>query len=114
VNLILAERIIIESILPPSGSYADLKILSDLRLDLAPNEAEIAESNLRVESVGAQSVYRWDKDAPKDVEIGPRAATIIKEALVALDAAKTLTVAQVPLYERFVLVDRAAKRRAKK
>ena len=46
-------------------------------------------------------MWKEEADIQKEIEIGEKATDIIAEALKALNKAKKLTEAHIPIYERF-------------
>lgn len=100
MRLNIAERVHLLPLLPQQGNFATLKILHNLRLELSFDEVELAEAKMTEQ---AGKLHWPDSDAVvKEIQIGPRARTVIVDALQALDRAKSLTLAQLPLYEKFV------------
>ena len=83
-----------------AGGITTVRIVSDLMRDLGFDEAEHKALGLKQVDGGVH----WDKNgsAPKDIDVGEKAISIIAEQLKKMDAAETLTMEYLPLYERFV------------
>ena len=107
MNLSVYERIILINILPHEGDFRSLKILRELREDLAFSEEENAALEFKTEDGG---IVQWRKDADvvKDVQIGEIAHGIIVDTLRQLDRQKKLHESHMGLYERFVEGDAVA------
>ena len=104
MNLSLKERFQLQGILPREGNILTIRIVRDLQHGLAPSEAEIKAYGIKQIGEGKEAFTVWDvqKEQPKDVQIGEKAADIIKDALKAMSDTAKLPLDCVPLYERFV------------
>lgn len=102
MKLSVFERLILLNILPMEGDFLTIKIVHDLRTELAFTEEEHAA--LKFETLDTGDV-RWvtGADKPKDISIGEVAMGIIRQRLTELDKEKKLTEQHIPIYEKFVL-----------
>ena len=98
MNLTIADRLVVLDILPATGDILTVKIIRDLRHSLEFTEEELKECNI------TQDTDRviWDKDIEKDIDISPKALSIIVEALEQYNKDKKLTLAHLPVYEKFI------------
>ena len=101
MELSVIDRIVLLDILPTSGTFLTVKIVRQLRDALYFDEAELVEYGL--EQKGEQFV--WQTSTAVEVEIGPKAAEIIRAALLAMDDDEKITDREFSLYERFVEAD---------
>lgn len=110
MNLKVAERLHLLTILPKEGTLITLRIVADLRKALAFSEEEI----LALQIMQNESTTTWDakKDEGKEVEIGPEALKIIKAAITALDKAEKITLEMLPMAERFTNTEEAVAEKA--
>lgn len=99
MNLKVAERLHLLTILPKEGTIVTLRIVADLRKALAFSEDEILALQLVQDELGT----RWDakKDDGKEIEVGPEALKTIKATIAALDKAEKITLEMLPMAERF-------------
>lgn len=99
------DRIILINILPREGDFRTLKILRELRENLAFSEEENEALQFKTADDG---LVRWvaEADVTKDVPIGEVAREVIETAFKALDRQKKLREEHLDLYERFVPVAR--------
>lgn len=96
---VIERLVLLNSVLPARGDATTLKLVRKMRENLSFDEEEHAKLNFRQE--GDNLI--WDTtDLVKDVEVGPKAKTILMGALEAKDKAKDLDAATLDLYERFV------------
>lgn len=92
-------RFALARILPPENSLATMKIVRDLKMELAFGEMELGDLNLRPSKDGAGT--QWDPIPDKPIEIGAAGQRIIRDALKKLDKDKTLRVEHIELCEMF-------------
>jgi hypothetical protein len=99
MTLTIKERLILGSVLPREGDITTLRIVRDLRAACSFSEEEHARLGIVTE--GQQ--VRWNPDVPQEteVEVGPKAAAIIAEALKGLSDKKVLTEDFMSLWDRF-------------
>ena len=101
MKLNLPERFEALRILPEQGNFATLKIISNLRKDLAPSEDE--HKKFCIQQQGDQIIWDSAKGAEEvEIPIGEKATDIIVDALKKLDESGTMTARQMSLYEKFV------------
>jgi len=96
----IAERVGLLGVLPPEGDIVTLRIVRDLKRELSFSEEEISEAGI----VNADGWILWNPavQIEKEIEIGPAALTVIRDALKKLNERKKLTEATMGLYERFI------------
>jgi hypothetical protein len=93
------DRLILLNIMPKEGDITTLKIIRKLKDDLSFSEEE--HTALQFKNEGGNIMWKEDADIQKEIEIGEKATDIIADALKALNKAKKLTEAHIPIYERF-------------
>jgi len=99
MKLSIKERLILLNILPAQETYANLRIVQELKNELGFSEQDYAYLEL-VEDNGDVS-WNPDRKVEKDIRIGIAAFEVIKKAFRKLDLDKTLTLDMLPAYERF-------------
>jgi len=110
VKLGLFDRMVCLAILPPEGSYATLKIVRELQMELAPTEEENIKAGLISDLISGGVTIDdpddpekgWDAVEPKEIIFGDIAKGIIVAALEKLNDAEKLTQQHVNLYAIFV------------
>jgi len=100
MELAIWERLRLLDSLPEKGDFVTLKIVRKLREDLSFSEDEIAELEFRKD--GNRLMWKPEADKPKEFQFGPRAKSIIAEALKVLDKAESLDDQTMRLFEKFV------------
>uniref|UniRef100_A0A6M3XX02 Uncharacterized protein n=1 Tax=viral metagenome TaxID=1070528 RepID=A0A6M3XX02_9ZZZZ len=105
VKLNLFERLVCMALLPAEGSFATLKIVRELQMELAPTEEEYKLAGLKDDLLtgGINAELGWDKVEDKEIVFGDIAKAIIVSALKKLDEAEKLTQQHFSLYEKFVI-----------
>lgn len=107
VKLGLFDRIVCLALLPAEGSYATLKIVRELQMELAPTEEESKAvgimDNLLTGGITVDPEKGWDKVEDKEIVFGDIAKAIIVATLEKLDTAEKLTQQHFNLYKWFVL-----------
>ena len=105
VKLNLFERLVCMALLPVEGSFATLKIVRELQMELAPNEEEYKLAGLKDDLLtgGINAELGWDKVEDKEIIFGDIAKAIIVNALEKLDKEEKLTQQHFSLYEKFVI-----------
>lgn len=104
MNLNVTERLMLLNILPSEGDLTTLRIVRKTREALSFSEEEHASLKFRREPTGdGRTTVKWepDQDVKKDVEIGPKAQAIVKEALRLLSAKKKLREEHLFLWDLF-------------
>jgi len=101
LKLSVFERINLLSILPKEGDFTTLKIIRQLREDLSFTEEEHKALQFEVFEDGR---ITWNAKAAKDkdIKIGKKAESIIREKLEELNKQKKLRDEHFTLYEKFV------------
>lgn len=102
ISLSMIERFTILSLLPEKASFADWKIINDLRNELAPNEAERKALDLKPTPDGGVT-GNWDAVPDKEIGFGEVAISFVAEALKKLDGENNLSQEHISLYEKFVV-----------
>lgn len=100
----MGERIVLLNTLRQvTGNVAELRILQELRLSLAPTEEDIK----RVDIVFDDEGTRWNaaKDKPKEIEVGDAARRIIVRRLKELDSLKQLSQEHLIIIDKFPEVE---------
>ncbi len=100
MELDVIERLTVLTILPEEGSYADLKILNQLKLALSFSEKEIKDWGIRAD-LELNQTY-WDENGIAEIPIGEKATDIITESLKKLNKEKKLMANAFSVYEKFV------------
>lgn len=88
------------SILPQEGNYANMRILSDLRMGLSYTEEETKKWTIQVDR-DSQTIS-WKEDGEAEIPIGEKATSIILDELRKLDKQNQLTAKLMPIYEKFI------------
>jgi len=96
----VGERVLLLSILPKEGSYATMKILGELRMNLSYTEEELKKWGIET-NMEAQTI-KWEEDGEADIPVGEKATGIIMDALRKLDKENKLAQTMVPIYEKFI------------
>ena len=102
VKLAIVERIQLLNLLPAEGNAITLRVVNELRQELSFSEREIKDANIQNDAETGRVTWKDDAKLIKDVKVGDTANGIIKEALKKLDDEKKLTLAVMPVYERFM------------
>lgn len=103
VELTLFERFIVRTLLPVEGSYSTLKIVWELRMELATTEEENKLAGLEDLPGGGTDADDWDAVEPKEIVFGDITKGLIVDALKKLDKLEKLTQQHISVYEKFVL-----------
>jgi len=100
----IAERLVLLGILPREGDVLTIKVIRDLKDEIAFSDQELVDLKLEQVDEGRRTV--WDAEAAekhkKDIDFGTKGVEIIKETLQNLDAKKILSIEALPLWEKFV------------
>jgi len=104
IGLGIKERFALLAVLPGQGNIMTLRVVRELREELAPSGKEIKAFGIREEKEGNQKSIRWNPEKAKNKEIAIDDArrSIVTEALRKANKAEILTEDLIPLYERFV------------
>ena len=103
MELKLLDRLLLLKALPKEGTFANLKIVQELKLHLALSEEEFKEYEIKEEDHNL--TWNPEKDLGKEIPIGEKATDIIVMALKKRDKDGALTEQEIPVYERFVKGD---------
>ena len=98
--LTVHDRILLLKVLPKEGNYANMKILSELCLNLSYSEDEQKEWGIDVNM--ETNEVSWDENGEKDIPIGETATGIIVDELRKLDSQNKITERVLPIYEKFI------------
>lgn len=99
MELSIADRLILLSILPQESDIITLKIIRKLKDDLSFSEDELAQIKFKIEN----DTVSWEGNVPnKEVSIGEKATDIIVEAFKKLNSQKKLKEEHIYLYDKFV------------
>jgi hypothetical protein len=101
--LSVEERIVLLSLLPVEGSYATLKILTDLRMSLSFTEEEMKDWGIVNNPGSGQTI--WKTNGETEIPIGEKATDIVEAALKKHDAEKSLPIQALDLYEKFITTE---------
>ena len=104
VKLGIFDRLVCLALLPTEGSFATLKIIRDLQMELAPSEEEAKLAGLQDEPTtgGVTAVLGWDKVEPKEIVFGEIGKSLIVAALKKLDETEKLQQQHFIDYELFI------------
>ncbi len=100
LNLSIADRIKLLSLLPSEGDILTLKIVRDLQNQLSFSEDEHKALNLKQE--GERVTWGASDSGPKEVEFGEKAQAILEKGFKTLSEAGKLRADMIDLYETFV------------
>jgi hypothetical protein len=103
MNLKLLDRFLLLKALPKEGTFATLKIVQKLKSDLALDEREYGEFDIKEEN--GNITWNPEKDLGKEIPIGERATDIIIMTLKKRDKDGQLTEQEIPVYEKFIKGD---------
>ena len=107
LKLGLFNRLVALALLPAEGSYATLKIVREMQMELAPSEEENRAAglidDLLTGGVTVDPEKGWDKVEDKEIVFGDIAKGLIITALERLNAEEKLTQQHFDLYRWFVL-----------
>jgi hypothetical protein len=115
VKLGLFDRLVCLALLPAEGSYATLKIVRELQMELAPSEKESKLAGVVDDLLtgGVQATLGWDKVGDKEIVFGDIAKALIVSALEKLNKEEKLTQQHFDLYKWFILGDKQEKEEVK-
>lgn len=91
------ERLAMLGLLPQEGNLLTMKIIHDLRQELAFSEEDLEILNLKQEN----ERLRWNDLDPKEIKVGVKAASIIHDELAKLDKDSALRESHLLLCEKF-------------
>lgn len=99
----LLDRFLLLKALPKEGTFATLKIVQKLKMDLALGEGEYEEYEVKEED--GNIFWNPEKDIGKEIPIGEKANDIIVMCLKKRDKDGELTEQEIPVYEKFIKGD---------
>jgi len=105
VKLNSLERLVVGSLLPKESSFANYKILNDLRVELSFTEEEIAALNMKTAENGGV-MAQWGAVKEKEITFGATTEKIVIDALVKLDKQEKLLPEHISLYKKFVVKEK--------
>jgi len=94
------ERLTVLSILPKEGSYATLKILRELRMNLSFTEGELKDWGIITDY--EKGVINWEDNSEAEIPIGEKAMGIIVDELRDLEKKGKLQEGMIDIYEKFI------------
>ncbi|KKK81059.1 hypothetical protein LCGC14_2817280 [marine sediment metagenome] len=100
--LSVPDRLVLLNVLPAEGDVTMLRILRELTSALSFTEIELAKLKFKA-NPGPPPRTEWVENAVGDVdiEIGPRAYSLIAERFERLNKEKKMTLDLLPAYEKF-------------
>ena len=103
-TLSVKARLVLVGILPPEGDLTTIRIVRELREGLSFSEAEHEDLQMKQEN----NQIRWEDGAVpnKKLDIGPKAAEVIRAAIKKLDDEKKLTADHLELVDLFEYEDK--------
>ena len=103
VKLGLYERLVVMGLLPQTGNFATLKIVTELNLMLGPTDEEYKAAGLEPQESGGVIAKNWLAVPEKEFTFKEIALGMIVDALKKLDEEKKLTMEHFRVYEKFIL-----------
>jgi len=102
VSLNLFERLVVLALLPAEGNFATLKIVNELKMELAPTEEEFKKAGLEAMENGGIQAKDWLAVPEKEITLGETAEKIIVDALKKLDKEMKLKNEHMTVYMKFI------------
>lgn len=106
MELTISERFALIGVLPERGNVATLRILGDLRRQLALTEEEFKHFGVKNSTLpDGRASITWNPKLAKEtkeIKIGKAAKGEIVKNLKRLDAQNQLHISMLPIYEKFV------------
>jgi len=104
-NLNLFERLVIMSLLPDTGNFATLKIITEANLMLGATDEEATIAGLKPNNVGGVvALNGWTAVPEKEFIFKETLLGIIKDALQKLNDTEELTMEHFRVWEKFMVV----------
>lgn len=100
MQLTVKERIMVLNILPAEGNFVTLKIIGDLKSALSFTEEEL--KSFEIKEDGGRVTWNQTAKQEAEISVGPKATSVIAEALEKMDRENKLTVDHLSIYEKFV------------
>jgi len=106
-KLNVLERIVLMGILPANASYANYKIITELKATLSFSEKELKKFDIKdiADPKTGQGRTVWSASANnefKDINIGDKVKEIIRIELEKLDKEGKINQDNISLYEKFI------------
>lgn len=104
MELTLLDRLTLLGMLPPEGDLRTMKVVHELRQDLAPTADEIEQWEVKdVEVAEGKHSVAWNDEKAEaiDIDVAGVKTQIIVEALRKLDAEKKVGPQHLPLCDKF-------------
>ena len=102
VSLNLFERVIVLSLLPAEGNFATLKIVNELKMELAPTSEEYSKAGLSDMENGGIQAKDWLAVPEKEITFGEVSEGIVVNALKKLDKEMKLRNEHMTVYAKFI------------
>ena len=102
VSLNLFERMVVLALLPAEGNFATLKIVNELKMELAPTEKEYQKAGLSAMETGGIQAKDWLAVPDKKFTLGEIAEGIIVKALKKMDKEMKLRAEHMTVYAKFI------------
>jgi len=104
VKLNLFERLIVMGLLPQKGSFATLKIVTELNMELGATDEEYVQAGLEAQADGSvQAKHGWLAVPEKEFVFKEAALKLIRDALQKLNDEEKLTMEHFRVYQKFML-----------
>jgi len=105
-KLNLFERLVIMGLLPQTGNFATLKIVTEANLMLGATDEESVIAGLESnDQGGVVAKYGWTAVPEKEFTFKETLVGIIRDALQKLEDEEKLTMEHFRVYEKFMLVE---------
>ena len=104
MQLSVSERLVLLSVLPERGDFTTIRIVHELKSGLSFTETEHAALNFQSTDDG-MTVWDSKGDVSETISFGPRAFTMLADALEQLSNDKKLTEEHLSVYEKFLDAD---------
>lgn len=115
MKLTILDRIALLNLLPTTGGFVTLSLISDMRNALQVTTAEIKKAAIQELPDGRlQMDNKAALSVKKDIPFDQAARAIIETEFKDRDNKKQLTIDQLPLYRMFMLADQPKKKAKKK
>ena len=104
MRLSMTERLLLLNLLPEQGDVATIRVVHDLRQNLAPSDEEYEECGFFTQEDKPNMLF-WDKEkeTQKEMEISRAAREVIKKSLLRVSDEEQVTADLIPLFDKFVI-----------
>ena len=103
VKLNALERLVVGELLPKQTSFANWKVINDLKMQIAPTEEELALLDPKPSPDGTGIVANWEAVPEKEITFGEVTEKMVIDALEKLDSEGKLMPEHLTLYEKFIM-----------